>query len=256
MDETSLRRLLDSALAHEPPMGPVAQRSLRAGIRLRGRRRARNAAASCGRRDGDCGAGARGRRGAEPRPGRPGLRGRVFAGQVSKDHTATAYVVSNEGHPGTVTPISETTSRPGRPITVSEGAGPITILPGGKTGYVSSDTEPGWVTPVNLRTGALGRPARAGRIPDDGGHPRREDGLRGQHELEHGDPARYGHEPGSQEHQGRHTSRAVVVTPDGRTAYVLNQSGDGGRGSVTPMMSPPARPGSRSRSAEARWRWR
>src|ERR1700739_3169980 len=46
MDETSLRWLLDSALAHEPPMGPVAQRSLRAGIRLRRRRRARNAAAS------------------------------------------------------------------------------------------------------------------------------------------------------------------------------------------------------------------
>jgi hypothetical protein len=45
VDETSLRRLLDSALAQEPPMGPVAHRSLQAGMRLRRRRRARNATA-------------------------------------------------------------------------------------------------------------------------------------------------------------------------------------------------------------------
>jgi hypothetical protein len=46
MDEASLRRLLDRAVAQEPPMGPVVQGSLVAGIRLRRRRRARNAAAS------------------------------------------------------------------------------------------------------------------------------------------------------------------------------------------------------------------
>ncbi len=45
MDETSLRKLLDSALAHEPPIGPVAQKSLRAGIRLRRRRLALSATA-------------------------------------------------------------------------------------------------------------------------------------------------------------------------------------------------------------------
>ncbi len=46
MDDRSLHTLLDSALAHEPPLGPVVQKSLRAGIRLRRRRQARNAAAS------------------------------------------------------------------------------------------------------------------------------------------------------------------------------------------------------------------
>jgi hypothetical protein len=38
MDETTLRTLLDSALADEPPIGPVADNALRAGIRLRRRR--------------------------------------------------------------------------------------------------------------------------------------------------------------------------------------------------------------------------
>lgn len=163
MDEASLRRLLDGALAHEPPMGPVAQRSLRAGIRLRRRRRARNTAAGLAAValivvlvpvvSGAL----------SHAPG-----GRAFTGHVSTDHHATAYVVNNIGHPGTVTPISETTGRAGQPIPVSQGAGPITITPDGKTGYVSSDTDPGWVIPVNLRTGAPGRPIRAGQFPDQG----------------------------------------------------------------------------------------
>jgi hypothetical protein len=38
MDETSLRRLLDSALVGRPPMGPVAHNALRAGLKLRRRR--------------------------------------------------------------------------------------------------------------------------------------------------------------------------------------------------------------------------
>jgi hypothetical protein len=45
MDETQLRRLLDSALADEPPIGPVAQNALRTGIKRR-RRRALAAAGS------------------------------------------------------------------------------------------------------------------------------------------------------------------------------------------------------------------
>jgi len=39
MDEATLRRLMDSALAGEPPIGPGADNALRAGIRLRRRRR-------------------------------------------------------------------------------------------------------------------------------------------------------------------------------------------------------------------------
>jgi hypothetical protein len=44
MDETSLRRLLDSALVGRPPMGPVAHNALRAGLKLRRRRRIQGAA--------------------------------------------------------------------------------------------------------------------------------------------------------------------------------------------------------------------
>lgn len=45
MDETTLRRLLDSALADEPPIGPGADNALRAGVKLR-RRRVLSAAGS------------------------------------------------------------------------------------------------------------------------------------------------------------------------------------------------------------------
>jgi hypothetical protein len=44
MDETSLHKLLDSALAGRPPMGPVAHNALRAGLKVRRRRRIRGAA--------------------------------------------------------------------------------------------------------------------------------------------------------------------------------------------------------------------
>jgi hypothetical protein len=44
MDETSLHKLLDSALAGRPPMGPVAHNALRAGLKLRRRRRIQGAA--------------------------------------------------------------------------------------------------------------------------------------------------------------------------------------------------------------------
>src|SRR6516164_6630741 len=44
MDETTLRRLMDGALADEPPLGPGADTALRAGIKLRRRRRVLSAA--------------------------------------------------------------------------------------------------------------------------------------------------------------------------------------------------------------------
>jgi hypothetical protein len=44
MDETVLRKLLDSAMTGEPPVGPVGDKVLRAGVRLRRRRQAALAA--------------------------------------------------------------------------------------------------------------------------------------------------------------------------------------------------------------------
>ena len=46
MDETTLRRVLDGALVYEPPIGPVAQNALRAGIKRRRRRRVLGVAGS------------------------------------------------------------------------------------------------------------------------------------------------------------------------------------------------------------------
>ncbi|HXD25174.1 MAG TPA: hypothetical protein VN609_04545, partial [Propionibacteriaceae bacterium] len=46
MDETALRKLLEGALTSEPPIGPVGDKVLRAGVRLRRRRRATLAAIS------------------------------------------------------------------------------------------------------------------------------------------------------------------------------------------------------------------
>ena len=42
MDETTLRALMDGALAGEPPLGPVADNALRAGIKARRRRTRRS----------------------------------------------------------------------------------------------------------------------------------------------------------------------------------------------------------------------
>src|SRR5580658_6282848 len=44
MDDTWARELLERATALEPPMGPIARNALRAGLRLRRRRRAQGAA--------------------------------------------------------------------------------------------------------------------------------------------------------------------------------------------------------------------
>jgi hypothetical protein len=59
MDETSLRALLERAVADEPPAGPIVSRSVEAGVRLRRRRRVRGARGLCGRGSG--------RRGGRPR---------------------------------------------------------------------------------------------------------------------------------------------------------------------------------------------
>ena len=44
MDDTWARQLVERATALEPPMGPIARNALRAGLRLRRRRRAQGAA--------------------------------------------------------------------------------------------------------------------------------------------------------------------------------------------------------------------
>jgi YVTN family beta-propeller protein len=180
MDEASVRGLLETAIGDEPPLGPVARNSLRAGIKLRRRARIRRAAggtaavivfaavipAAAGTFTSAAGHHA------------PG---------ASAPSSGTAYVINSGG--GTVTPIDLATSRAEKPIDVSGEPVTITIAPDGKTAYVGSGastsgaepTSQQTVTPIDLATNTAGKPI-------DLQYP-----------------------PGG-----------IVITPDGKTAYVLN----------------------------------
>src|SRR5215470_19438724 len=114
MDDKPLRDLLDGALTGEPPIGPVAQNSLAAGIRLRRRRRIRAAATAAAAVIAvaiPAGLAASGHllRPAEPnqRPAAP---------------TLYIYSYGYTGSPGgTVTPVNTATGAPGKPTQVGAG---------------------------------------------------------------------------------------------------------------------------------------
>ena len=111
MDEASLRGLLETALGDEPPIGPVARNSLRAGLKLRRRSRIRRAA----------GAAAVVVVMAIVIPAVTGVFGHTAAGPhpaaPPKAPTGTAYVINSGG--GTVTPIDLATNTPGKSIKAS-----------------------------------------------------------------------------------------------------------------------------------------
>ena len=187
MDDKSLHDLLNGALAGEPPIGPVAQNSLRAGIRLRRRRRAL-AAAGCaavaviaviiqtgtgliGHSPGPAG---------RQRPGTAYVADqgeRNLIGRITPINTATnraegaiwagvnpevmaitpdgkTLYVANVGS-RTVRPISTATNTPGQPIHVGSAPGLIAITPDGKTAYVASAYA---VTPISTATNRPGKP--------------------------------------------------------------------------------------------------
>jgi YVTN family beta-propeller protein len=264
MDETTLRRLLDSALVHEPPMGPVAQNALRAGIKLRRRRRIVGAARGVAVA-------------AAIAVAIPAVTRQLVTPPAGREHTQfTTYVTNSLSN--TVTPIAAVSNTPGKPIKVGKRPSAIAITPDGKTAYVAnfgSDT----VTPIVTATNVTGKPIRVGHGPSamaitpDGktvyvvnlgsttvtpistatntpGRPIAV-GLRprlieitpdGKTAYVSGDsntvtpivtatnkarkPIRVGHRPS-----------AIVITPDGKTAYVA------ARGTVTPIMTTTNKPG-------------
>jgi YVTN family beta-propeller protein len=158
MDETSVRGLLETAIGDEPPLGPVARNSLRAGIKLRRRARIRRAtggaavvivfAAVIPVAIGTL-ANTPAARHHAPRPPGPWL-----------PPTGTAYVINSGG--GTVTPIDLATSTAEKPIDVSGEPVTIAIAPDGKTAYVGSGATTSavgqTVTPIDLATNTAGRP--------------------------------------------------------------------------------------------------
>ena len=111
MDDQPLHDLLNVALAGEPPIGPAAQKSLAAGIRLRRRRRVRAATAATAAVAViavavPAGLGAFGHLFRPPRPQGPPAPPILYVANYS----------SNLGTPGgTVVPVNTATNTPGVP---------------------------------------------------------------------------------------------------------------------------------------------
>ena len=174
MDELWLREMLDRAVASEPPMGPMAANSLRAGLRRRRRRRAQGAAA-CVAAVAVVGAAAV----AVTGPGKPA------AGPTKVTRPSTVYVLTGVG---ALRPIPTATDRPGKPIAVGNGQ-IMAITPDGKTIYVGDDYISGEqpkpaVVPVSTVTDTAGKPIQLREVPSQ-----------------------------------------ILITPNGKTAYVLGLAG-------------------------------
>ncbi|HTU95332.1 MAG TPA: YncE family protein [Solirubrobacteraceae bacterium] len=186
MDENWVRQVLATALGDEPPIGPVARNSLRAGIRLRRRLRMRRAA----------GGAAAVAVAAAVIPAAHGVFGHTAGGprtaapfsppKVPRVPTGTAYVINSGG--GTVTPIDLATGTAGKPIDIAGEPVALTAAPDGKTAYVATGATSSrgpssnqTVTPIDLTTNTAGKPIIFSNPAD-----------------------------------------AIAITPDGRTGYVID----------------------------------
>ena len=195
MDETTLRELLDHALIHEPPIGPVAHNALQAGIRLRRQRRLHRIAGSMAAIAVI----------AAIIPTVTIGSGSAPVPAVSQSHRPTAippggprgttmYMVS----PHWLTPVATATNTPGKPIKIAGIPGPsgadlvgIAITRDGNTAFaVSSSRGATTIIPIATATNTPGKPI----------------------------------------HVGDQGSGAIAITPDGRTAYIAS-----GRDTVIPV---------------------
>ena len=197
MDDTSLRGLLETALGDEPPIGPVAGNSLRLGIKLRRRIRIRRAAggaavvvAMAAVIPAVIGIGGHTAAGVHPGAAR-NVTGQVSDGgggtPPAVTGSGTAYVINSGG--GTVTPIDLATNTPGRPIKVSGEPVAMAITPDGKTAYVASGATNSGAEPTLAQTvTAIDLTTNTPGKPMD----------------------------------LQWSADAIVITPDGKTAYLIN----------------------------------
>ncbi len=190
MDETSLRGLLETALGDEPAIGPVAGNSLRAGIKLRRRARIRRAAGGTAVVVAmavviPAATGVFDNTAARPHPGTAHKRAARPHHEAAR--TGTAYVINSGG--GAVTPINVATNTAGKPIAVSGEPVAMAIAPDGKTAYIASGASNGGALPTSDQS----------MIPIDlaTGTP--------------GKPINLQWPPDE-----------IVITPDGKTAYISN----------------------------------
>ena len=89
------------------------------------------------------------------------------------------------------------------------------------TAYVANDGS-GTVTPIATATNTAGPPITVGNDPCHRDHAGRQDRLRRQRRLGHGDPDRDRHQHRRAADHGRERPYAIAITPDGKTAYVAN----------------------------------
>ena len=148
MNDKPLHDLLDGALAGEPPIGPVDQNALAAGIRLRRRRRIRAAAATAAAAAViavaiPAGLGVLGHL---PRPQQPPAAPTLYVANDSPN-------ISSNG--GVVVPVNTATNTAGKPIHLA-GLLLIAITPDGKSVYAASNS--GTILPINTATNAPGKP--------------------------------------------------------------------------------------------------
>jgi DNA-binding beta-propeller fold protein YncE len=148
MDEIWLRELLDRAVASEPPMGTIAANSLRAGMKLRRRRRTQGTVA-CVAAAALIGTAA---------VAATGTGGNPAAGPAKMTGPSTVYVLSGEGN---LYAIPNATKVRGKKILLPGGRQFMAITPNGKTIYVSGD-EPNAVIPVSTVTDKVGKPIEFG----------------------------------------------------------------------------------------------
>jgi DNA-binding beta-propeller fold protein YncE len=154
MDEIWLRELLDRAVASEPPMGTIAANSLRAGMRLRRRRRAQGTVA-CVAAVALIGTAA---------VAATGKAGNPAAAPTKMTGPSTVYVLSGEGN---LYAIPNATKLRSKKILLPGGRQYMAITPNGKTIYVSGD-EPNAVIPVSAVTHKVGKPIEFGhQVPEE-----------------------------------------------------------------------------------------
>ena len=162
----------------------------------------------------------------------------------------TAYVVNYVRNPrtvvGTVTPINTATNTPGPPIRVGGDPRPIAITPNGKTAYVANEGS-STVTPISTATDTPGPPIRVGGDPYAIAITPNGKTAYVASVVVGGPPDYYPvgavtpintatNTPGPPIKVGGE-ARAIAITPNGKTAYVVNDS------TVTPISTATNTPG-------------
>jgi DNA-binding beta-propeller fold protein YncE len=215
MNELWLRELMDRAVADEPPMGPVAASSLRAGIKQRRRRRAQGTVAclAAGALIGTAAVAA------------TGPAGHLAAGPAKVTGPSTVYVLSGEGN---LYAIANATRVRGKRILLPGGRRFMAITPNGKTIYVGGD-EPNAVIPVSTVTDTAGKPIEfGGQVPNQilitpNGKTAYVLGLSGG-EIYPIATATNTMEKPIRAGQGAGGLYQMVMTPDGKTLYVVSSN--------------------------------